>query len=77
VTEGRAELVGWRKKVGFHLAKEKEADMFSLGTGEIVMLPIILIVYLAPIALAIWVVVTLRRMEKRLEEIGRLLVNKG
>jgi hypothetical protein len=49
----------------------------SLGVGELLIIPMILIIYGLPIALTVWIIITLRRMEKRIEQIERLLLSKG
>lgn len=49
-----------------------------LGTEELlVLLPLILIFYGLPLALVLGIVVILRRMDKRAEQIERLLTNRN
>jgi hypothetical protein len=51
--------------------------MFGLGLAEAALLPIVWIIYLAPIAAAVWVIVTQRRMAKKLNEIERMLLSRS
>jgi hypothetical protein len=58
--------------------------MLQLGTGEVLVLPVILIIYAIPIVAAVWIIRTLRivrsdvkTIQEELGEIRRLLMNKN
>lgn len=78
--EGSYEIGKELRDNGATVKNERRAStMFgSLGIGELlIILPLTLIIYVIPITLAVWIFITLRRMDKRVKQIERLLLNRG